>query len=235
MMHDTDAPIDPFAHRAPTGWWAQHEQQMFAKKDDDEDDDLGDDDDADDDDEDDDPDAEKSEDELRAELKAVRDSLSKASGSSKKKRDRIKALEADLVTARTAKPAPDADGKPAAPDADAIRATIEAELKEKADTKVKRAEARGALRSAGVPVEQVGDLVAMLKLDDLDVDDEGEVEGLDEAIDGLKKKWPQLFGGTRKRRSVSGDGDRDGDASKSKKTLTPSELQARVALGRSAR
>lgn len=234
MLHTDDAPVDPFAHRQPSGWWSQHEQQMLAKKDDDEDDDADlEDDDEDDDDEDDDEDADKDEATLRAELKRVRESLSKASGSGKKKRDRIKALEAELATAR--KPKPAADSKGDEPDVEAIRATVEAEAKVKADTKIKRAEARGALRSAGVPVAQVGDLVAMLKLDDLDVDDDGEVEGLDEAIDELKAKWPQLFAAPRKRRSVGGNDDRDDDGSKSKRTLSPSELQARVALGRATR
>lgn len=192
------------------------------------------------DDEEDDDLADLTEDELKAELRKTRDSLSKASGSSKKKRDRIKELERDLAAKGTAKPDAKKDGeKGDAPDADAIRQAVEAEVTTKANDRIKRAEARGALKAAGVPAAQVGDLVAMLKLDDISVGKDGEVDGddLDEAIAALKAKWPQLFAPvktTRKRERVAGDGDGSGDRAPRKK-MTTSQLQAAAALGRVVR
>jgi hypothetical protein len=173
-----------------------------------------------------------SEEELRAELKKVRDSLSKASGSSKKKRDRIKSLEADLAAART--PKKDDDAKDDKPDLDAVKAAAKAEAKAEANDRVKKAEARGALKAAGIPKEQVGAIVGMLKLEDVDVDDDGEVEGIDEAIADLRSRFPQLFPkSTRKRERVAGEGDRGGNGDKvPRKAKSASELQAEVALGR---
>lgn len=246
-------PVDPGAF---TGWHSQPEQQQAAKSkskskpdpdddddDDDPDDDEDDDDDSDDDDEDPDDDdlGELDEDELKAELRKTRDQLSKASGSGAVKRKKIRRLEAELAEARKAKPAVKpktkaADGDREPVDEDAIRASVKAEAKAEAAETIKKAEARGALRAAGVPAARVAKAVGLLSLEDVDVDDDGAVDGLDEAIDELKKEWPELFpkGTPRARRRVAGDKDATGKAGPRKK-YTATELQVAAALGKPIR
>lgn len=211
--------------------------------DDDEDDDP--DDDEDDDEEDDDDLADLDADELKAELRKTREQLNRSTSSNAAKRKRLKAREAELVEARKGKPAAAPKGGKGkgddddAPDLDAVKAVAKAEAKVEADDKIKRAEARGSLKAAGIPAAQVGQLVGMLKLDDVDIDDDGTVDedSLDEAIDALKKAWPQLFpkGTTRKRERVAGDKDNDGKSSRSRKPMTTTEMQVAAALGKPIR
>lgn len=201
-----------------------------SKKDEDADEDDEDEDDEDDEDEDDDELADLTEDELREELRKTQASLSKASGSSKAKRDKIKKLNQELADARKPKSKKDDedDGKP---DLDSVRAEAAREEREKSDARIKKAEVRGALRAAGVPSERLKKAVGLVALEDLDVDDDGEVEGLDDALDELKKEWPELFPKSRKRReSVSGDAG-DGEP-KRRKELTASQKQAALVTGK---
>ncbi|MGL4176099.1 MAG: hypothetical protein ACRCSN_08465 [Dermatophilaceae bacterium] len=186
--------------------------------------------------------AELSEDELKDELRRTRERLSKASGSSKAKRTRIQKLEADLTAARVARAAPkpktDGGDKPEPVDVEAIKAAARAELKAESDERVKKVEARGALRAAGIDPARVGKAVGLLSLDDLDVDDDGEVEGLDDAIDDLRREWPELFpkGSGARRRSVAGAKDSDGTgAARTGRKPTATELQVAAALGRPIR
>jgi len=229
-------------HKIDRPFWARPGFVSFAPKDDDLGGGKGDEDDEDDDpdDEDDEPDdlADLSDDELRDELRKTRESLSKASGSSKTKRDRIKALRAELADAKKPKPAKkDGDEDDDKPDLDSVRAAARAEARAEADARIVKAEARGALASAGVAKERVARAVGLLDLKSIDVDDEGEIDGLDDAIDALKKDWPELFPAERKRRaSIAGDDDRDGTAGRrGKGKPSTDELQAAALLGRSVR
>lgn len=189
---------------------------------DDDGDEQDDDDEDEEDDRGDDPDAGKSDEELRAELKSVRDSLTKANGQSKARRLKLKQRETELAEAR--KPKPKADDGDDKPDAEALRATIEAEVNAKANIRTIKAEAKGALRGIGVPSDQVASIVNMLSLDDVDVDDDGNVDGIDDAIEDLKTKFPQLFPRSRKKASIAGAADRDGRGQS--KTRTTSQIQA---------
>jgi hypothetical protein len=230
-------------HKIDAPFWARPGFTSFAKADEGggrDDDDDPEDDDADDEDDDDEDDlADLSDEELRAELRKTQERLSKASGSSKTKRDRIKALKTELDEARRGKaPAKkDAEGDEDKPDAEAIRAEADRVANEKANTRIVKAEARGALAQAGVSKERVARAVGLLDLKGIDVDDDGEVDGLDDAIDALKKDWPELFPKERNRRSsTAGDDDRDGSAGRrGKGQPTTDELQAAALLGRSAR
>lgn len=200
-------------------------------EDDDDDDEIevGDDDEEDDDDEF----ADLSEDELRAELKKTRESLSKASGSSKAKRDKIKKLTRDLDEARKPKPSAKADDDDEKVDAAAIREAAIREAKEATDTRLKRAEIRTAIVADGVARDVAADLLGFFNLDNVDIDDDGEIDpdSLQEEIDRIKGKYPAFFAPKRRRReSVAGDGDRDGEKAR-RKPLTPSEKQALMATG----
>ncbi|MFM9815778.1 hypothetical protein ACKI16_45815, partial [Streptomyces scabiei] len=198
--------------------------------DEDSDDDSDDEDDDDEDDEDDDDEfADLSEAEIRAELKKATERLTKAGGSVKSKRASIRKLKRELEDARKPKPAGKSKGDDEAPDLDAIRDAAKAEAKAEADTRIKRSEAKATLVAAGVSREVAADLIGFVKLDDLDLDDDGEVEGLDDEIERIQKKYPTFFAkhaGRRRRESVAGGADRGGEGARPKKPLTASERQA---------
>lgn len=221
-------------HTIALPYWARPGFALFAKKADDEDEgaDLTEDEDEDDEEDEDDDLADFSEEELRAELKRTRESLSKASGSSKAKRDRIKRLNAELADAR--KPAKKADDDDEKVDAEAVKAAAIAEARAESDSRIRKTAARAELKAAGIPADQVSRLVGLIEdLDDLDVDEDGNVDGLDDAIDELKAAWPQLFNVKpirSKRQSVAGG---NGDEA-TKRKLSPSQVQAARATGKRA-
>lgn len=198
------------------------------------DDDPDDEDDDEEDDEEEDDLADLSEDELRAELKKTRESLSKASGSSKAKRDKIKRLNRELEEAKKPKPAKkksddDEDG----PDLDTIRHEAKTEGEKAGLARAKKAEAKSSLLSAGVNPERVARAVGLLDLDELDLDDDG-LDGIDDAIEDLRKEWPELFAKKRQRRqSVAGEQDDEGRGGKRKSTKSASERAADQLLHRS--
>lgn len=213
--------VRPFAKSASGG----------SSSDDDSDDDDEDEDDEDDDDED--EDADKSDEELREELKKTRAALSKANGASAKRRRALREKERELEEARKPKPKKKADGDDDAPDLDTIRHEAKAEGEKAGTLRAKKAEAKSALLAAGVSPERVGRLVGMLDLDELDLDDDG-LDGIDDAIDDLRKDVPEFFAKKRTRReSVAGDRDRDG-AEKRRKPKSASEQAADKLLRRSA-
>ena len=229
--------VSAFAKSASGGKSKRDDDDDDSDDDDSDDDDSDDDDDDDsDDDEDDDEFADLSEAEIRAELKKATERLTKAGGSVKSKRASIRKLKRELEDARKPKPA----GKPKrgddddeTPDLDAIRDAAKAEAKAEADTRIKRSEAKAALVAAGVSREVAADLIGFVKLEDLDLDDDGEVEGLDEEIERIQKKYPNFFAKpTRRRReSVAGGGDRDGTGRRPAKKMTASERQAALVTG----
>ena len=88
--------------------------------------------------------------------------------------------------------------------------------------------ARAALAAGGA----TGDLKKMVKLLDLgelDISADGEVEGLDEQIDELKKDFPSLFRGEDKDDDLKPRrrGSADGGQKRKPPTLSASEIQAR--------
>lgn len=225
-------------HKIDAPFWARPGFVSFAKKDDGDgggkDDADDEDDDEDEDEEDDDDLAELSDDELRAELRKTRESLSKASGSSKTKRDRIKALKTELEEAkRGGKPAAKKDGDDDKPDIEAIREAARLEGQKAGEVTVKRAKVETALAAAGVADSKaITRLARMVDLDDLDLDAKGNLDGLDEVIDELKGDMPSLFAARRKRGSIAGEADQGGDGRRREKEaskLSASEQQARLA------
>ena len=224
--------VSPFAKGA-SGGKSRDDDEGDEDSDDDDDDD--DEDDEEEDDDDDDEFADLSEAEIRAELKKATERLTKAGGSVKSKRARIRKLKRELEDARKPKPAGKSKGDDdEAPDLDAIREAAKAEAKTEADNRIKRSEAKAALVAAGVSREQAADLVGFVKLDDLDFDDDGEVEGLDDEIERIQKKYPTFFAkttGRRRRESVAGGADRGGEGARPKKPLTASQRQAALVTG----
>ncbi len=186
--------------------------------------------------------ADLSDEELRAELKKTRASLKKtgaslqrAGSSASSKRKRIRSLRAELEEARKPKPKSKVKGgKDDDEDDDAEERIANAKREgEAAGTmRAKRAEAKASLLASGVSPNRVARAVGLLKLDDLDLDEDG-LDGIDEAIDDLREEWPELFKVRRqKRESIAGGGDRGGDKAR-KSDLTPSQRQAALVTGRS--
>lgn len=198
---------------------------------DDEDDDEDEDDE--DDDEDDDPDADKTDEELREELKKTRAALSKRTGDSKRQLKRRRELERSLEEARKPKPKSKAgDGDDSEHDLEAIRHEAKIEGEKAGTLRAKKAEAKAALLTSGVNPARVNRAVGLLDLDELDLDDEG-LDGIDDAVEDLRKEWPELFAKRRQQRrdSIAGEGDR-GDKKPRDKAKTASERAAEQLLGR---
>jgi hypothetical protein len=69
-----------------------------------------------------------------------------------------------------------------------------------------RAEARSAFAAAGtLSKAQISRLVKMVDLSDVDIDEAGEVSGLEEQIEEIKADFPDLFNPARPRRTVDLD------------------------------
>lgn len=225
-------------HTLALPYWARPGIALFAKRADDNDGgDEDENDDEDDDDEDDeDPDAELSDEELRAELKATRERLAKASNQSAKRRKQLRERSDELEAERSKR-----GGKPKGKDGEdaeeidveAIRSAATAEGRKAALGTVKRVAIRAALKGAGISDDKtLKRAIGMIDADELDVDDDGEVDGLDDAIATLKDEVPAIFGTTRRRRSVGGQDDRNGDKDPKPKDDDASKRQARSLLGK---
>jgi hypothetical protein len=187
---------------------------------------------------DDDEDADKSEDELRDELKRIRKKLEGAQGSSKRNLRRRRELETELAgRSGDRKPKRQSrDDDDDEVDLDAVREAARAEGRKSGDDRVKRSEAKAALIGEGVSSDRAAYAVGLLKLDDLDLDDDGNVEGIEDAIDDLRDKFPELFTPRRRRReSVAGGGDRNGEAGdtdRRSKTVGQKMAEALLSKGR---
>lgn len=188
--------------------------------DDEDDDDAGDD--------DGDPDEGKTDAEIRAELASTRAALKKSNDNGLKARNRRKAAEARADALEAAK-----GNKPADDDAEAaVKAARDEGTKaerERSDGRLMRSEAKSALIAKGADAAKVKRLIALVDYSDLEVDDDGEVEGLEDAIDDLVSEYPELFNKPGARRRISGDSD-DGKGRPRGKSAT--ERQAAMLTGK---
>jgi len=106
-----------------------------------------------------------------------------------------------------------------------------------ADAKYKPISARAALLEAGVKPSRVKGALKLLDMDEIEIDADGEVTGLDSQVDSLREEWPELFADVeaeRKpevKRPARGADGADKKAPP-KKELTASEKQALRLLGK---
>jgi hypothetical protein len=174
-------------------------------------------------------------DSLKARLAAAEAEKLKVAKSSKRNaRDAKKLrLELDALKAKGA----DTD-KAADEDAIALaRAEARAEAIAEQKPKLIKQAARAAFVSAGLQGSP-DRLVKLLDMDDIEIDDDGDIEGLDDQVEELKAEFPKLFGSDEeevvlKRQTKKVDlGDKSKKAAKKEKTVD--ELQAEALLsGRS--
>lgn len=119
------------------------------------------------------------------------------------------------------------------------RETADAEAGKKYKPLIIRTSARAELVAAGVKADKVNRLIKLLDLDEIEVDDDGEVSGLTDQVDTLKDEWPELFAAEEEkkgRRERRGSGSRAADGAdkqpEKKKPMTASERQAAALLGK---
>jgi hypothetical protein len=210
---------------------------ILGASEDDEDEDESDDEDEDESDDEDetdeDPDKDKSEEEVRAELKRIR-------ASRKKDIRRVRRMREKAKAERDGK---DKDDDPnrkfTRAELDDIRTETETATRGEMLPVVIKHAATSALRDAGFDFPDDKDARAaklkralkLMDVEDVEIDDDGEVLGLEDAIDELKEEFPELFAkpsGTRQRKrpgNVSGNGK----PVNRKKSVT--ELQAEALFG----
>lgn len=141
------------------------------------------------------------------------------------------ALKKSRREARAAKrgtPAGDeGDGEAAAQQA--VQAAQQAAT-EKWKPMVVRTAARAVFAEAGLVADggAMTKVLKMLDLDDLDVTDDGDVEGLEDQVEDIKRDFPALFGAV-KQRTPRGDVGNKGDSGGGKKDSASARL---VAMGR---
>lgn len=175
-------------------------------EDDDSEEDESDDEDSDDDDEDD--------AELSPKIKAIL----------KKNRDRVREVEKENrrlkkgVTSSRKKDDDDSDEDDDAPS----QRTVALELK------LKKSAAKAALLEAGLTGE-AGRFVRMLDFDDVDIDDDGDVDGLEDQIDELKDDYPEFFVDSKKPIRRRAPGSRDTGSGRGKADDKPKSSTARLA------
>jgi len=91
---------------------------------------------------------------------------------------------------------------------------------------VVRQAAKAAFAEAGVSTSAMKRVLKMLDLDEIEIDDDGEVDGLDEQIADIKDELPELFSGAR-RPAKSVDGGNKGSGGGKPKS-SASVLAARL-------
>lgn len=119
--------------------------------------------------------------------------------------------------------------------AKAIREAAE-EAATAAEKKYKPIALRAALLTAGVKAGRIAGAVKLLEIDDIEVDGNGEVSGLEGQLDGLREEWPELFASAEEPKREARPGSRAADGADKrpapKKPLTPTERQALSLQGR---
>lgn len=108
-----------------------------------------------------------------------------------------------------------------------------------ADAKYKPISVRAGLLEAGVRPGRVKGALRLLDMSEIEIDEDGEVTGLDVQLASLKADWPELFaeptGEAEERKPELRRGGRGADGADkkppAKKELTATEKQARQLLG----
>lgn len=128
-----------------------------------------------------------------ADLKRVTGALDKERAAAKAARATVRELQAELKAAKKAAEPKTGDDEVVVKAAEAARAEAEAQYKPIIVNK----EARLALVAAGLSPDtsdaRMKRLLKMIDLSDVDVDEDGEVSGLDDQIDQIKETLPELF------------------------------------------
>lgn len=119
----------------------------------------------------------------------------------------------------------------------AVREAAEAAAAQEA-AKYKPISVKAALLEAGVKGGRIKGALKLVDMDQIEVDADGEVTGIDDQIDLLKEDWPELFADPdaekKTTRRTAGSKAADGADKKpaAKKEMTATERQAAALLGK---
>lgn len=155
----------------------------------------------------------------REEYEATLAKLKTASGEAAARRKYLRAHGIDPKTGQKAEPdEPDPEPDPV-PKGDQSHGPSPAEIKRQIEKAAAEAELRGlrktkalvtgvngALAEAGWNGQRLNSLMKLIDLDDVEVDDDGEITGLAEQIDAIKAEWPEFFKRTRSTTSANSAG-----------------------------
>lgn len=86
------------------------------------------------------------------------------------------------------------------------RATAEAELRGRRQSRALVTGVNTALATAGWNGQRLGSLMKLIDLDDVEIDQDGSITGLDEQIADIKTEWPEFFKRQRTVPSTNGAG-----------------------------
>lgn len=120
------------------------------------------------------------------------------------------------------------------------KAATEAELRGRRQTRALVTAVNAGLADSGWNGQRLGSLMKLLDLDEVDIDEDGEVSGLAEQLDEIKREWPEFFKRTRSTtaNSNAGSGQNGAPAAKvdaaDKKTPEPEPKNWAEALARRA-
>lgn len=157
--------------------------------------------------------------------------LAKANGEAKKYRLALKAARKTAETSNAS-----GSGTASGPDVETLKKAAADEVEAKYRPQIMRTQVKAALASAGLvdadKAEVLKSAVRLVDLEDLDLDDDGDVVGLDEAVAELKTKFPAMFkkartGGNVRTGSRSSGGTGSG-AGEGKKPSSASKLAAQL-------
>ncbi|MFM9635969.1 phage scaffolding protein [Streptomyces turgidiscabies] len=161
----------------------------------------------------------------REEWEAHQAKLKTASGEAAARRKFLRAAGLDPKTGNKLNPDPEPDpvddptdrkdDAPRGPSQAEIRrqiekATTEAELRGRRQTRALVTGVNAALAESGWNGQRLGSLMKLLDLDEVDIDEDGEVTGLTEQIDDIKREWPEFFKRTRNPAGTSNSGGSSG-------------------------
>lgn len=197
-----------------------------------------DDDDADEDDDDDDDGLEAlTPAELATQLREAKANLARAVASRTDSRTKTRSLKGELarvqgeLASRGKKRGNDDDDEDERPDVEAIRNAARNEGARSKEVSAIKASGRGILKGLGASKDDLGALVRLLDIEDLELDDDGEVDGLDDQAIALKVRYPAMFGTKTKRRTIAGGSGDDAGGPKEDKR-SDSQKQADAILGK---
>lgn len=158
----------------------------------------------------------------REEWEAQQASLKRASAEAANRRKWLRAHGIDPKTGDKLQPDPEPEPAPASKPQEPAAGPPglgEADVKRLVDKAVTETQLRGRrqmhsftvgfneeLAKAGWNGSRLGHLMKLLDFDDIDIDDDGEITGLAEQIEGLKSDWPEFFKRNRSATSKPGGG-----------------------------
>lgn len=191
--------------------------------------------------EDEDPDAGKTPEQLAAELKTMRSSLSRANRQAKNWRRKANGENGDDKGGdKGGENDGDDSRKFTKADLDAARSEVQESATRKAKDQLVAVSLDMALREAGMNLPKDPDARKakisrarrLIDMDDIAVNDDGELEGLSDQIAELKNEYPELFAAAATNRRVGRPGGQGGNGGGANTKKDSTTLQAEALFGK---